>query len=49
MDGNPKVSPPRAVRVPLSGASHYRSNGADVDIYVLGPEAPPPVSEARGP
>ncbi len=49
MGGKPNVNPSRAERVPLSGASHYRSNGADVDILVFGPEAPPPVSEAGGP
>ena len=26
----------RAERVPLSGATHYRGNGADVDLYVRG-------------
>lgn len=26
----------RAERVPLSGAAHYRGNGADVDLYVRG-------------
>ena len=26
----------RAERVPLSGASHYQGNGADVDIYARG-------------
>lgn len=28
----------RAERVPLSGASRYRGNGADVDLYVRGAE-----------
>jgi hypothetical protein len=28
-------------RVPLSGAARYRGNGADVDIYPFGPDAPP--------
>ena len=28
----------RAERVPLSGALRYRGNGADVDLYVRGPE-----------
>ena len=25
-------------RVPLSGAARYRGNGADVDLYVFGPD-----------
>ena len=28
-----------AERVPLSGASHYQGNGADIDIYARGNEA----------
>ena len=28
----------RAERVPLSGATRYRGNGADVDLYARGPE-----------
>jgi hypothetical protein len=27
--------------VPLSGASHYRGNGADIDLYLRGQEAAP--------
>ena len=34
-------------RVPLSGASHYRANGADVDIYPWGPEGPPLCGEVK--
>ncbi len=30
----------RAERVPLSGASRYRGNGGDVDIYPWSPEGP---------
>jgi hypothetical protein len=38
----------RAERVPLSGASHYRGNSADVDLYVRG-TAPVKVEvKARG-
>ncbi len=37
----------KAERVPLSGASHYRGNGADVDVYALGPDAAPMVSEVK--
>ncbi len=37
----------KAERVPLSGASCYQSNGADVDIYVLGKDAAPLVSEVK--
>jgi Holliday junction resolvase len=34
-------------RVPLSGASRYQNNGADVDIYVFGREEAPLVSEVK--
>jgi len=34
-------------RVPLSGASRYRGNGADVDLYVFGPDAAPIVCEVK--
>lgn len=39
-----------AERIPLSGASHYQGNGADLDIYGRGPDAPPYRAEikARG-
>lgn len=39
-----------AERVPLSGASRYRGNGADIDIYARGKEEAPLVAEikARG-
>jgi hypothetical protein len=38
----------RAERVPLSGASHYRGNGADVDLYVRGAEPIKAEVKARG-
>jgi len=34
-------------RVPLSGAARYRGNGADVDLYVFGPDAAPLVCELK--
>jgi Holliday junction resolvase len=34
-------------RVPLSGAARYRGNGADVDLYVFGPDAAPIVCEVK--
>jgi hypothetical protein len=33
--------------VPLSGAARYRGNGADVDLYVFGPDAAPIVCEVK--
>ena len=36
-----------AERVPLSGASRYRGNGADVDVYALGRDAAPLVAEVK--
>jgi hypothetical protein len=36
-----------AERVPLSGASHYQGNGADVDIYAQGRAAPPLSAEVK--
>jgi hypothetical protein len=33
--------------VPLSGAVRYKGNGADVDIYVRGPEAAPWIAEVK--
>ncbi|WP_233256294.1 hypothetical protein [Falsiroseomonas bella] len=38
----------RAERVPLSGALHYRGNGADVDLYVRGAEPLKAEVKARG-
>ena len=38
----------RAERVPLSGAVHYRGNGADVDLYVRGTEPVKAEVKARG-
>lgn len=37
----------RAERVPDSGASKYRGNGADVDLYPFGPDAAPLVCEVK--
>jgi hypothetical protein len=37
----------KAERVPLSGASRYRGNGADVDIYPFGPDAAPLLCEVK--
>lgn len=37
----------KAERVPLSGASHYQGNGADVDLYVFGADAAPLVCEVK--
>jgi Holliday junction resolvase len=37
----------RAERVPLSGSTGYRGNGADVDIYAFGPDAAPLVCEVK--
>lgn len=38
----------RAERVPLSGATHYRGNGADVDLYVRGAAPVKAEVKARG-
>lgn len=38
----------RAERVPLSGATHYRGNGADIDLYVRGAEPITAEIKARG-
>ncbi len=40
----------KAERVPLSGGSHYRGNGGDVDVYPWGPDSAPLCGEikARG-
>lgn len=36
-----------AERVPLSGATHYQGNGADVDVYPFGKDNGPLVSEVK--
>jgi Holliday junction resolvase len=36
-----------AERVPLSGASRYQGNGADIDVYAFGRDAAPLVSEVK--
>jgi hypothetical protein len=36
-----------AERVPLSGASRYRGNGADIDIYARGATEPPLTAEVK--
>ncbi|WP_206030191.1 hypothetical protein [Roseomonas sp. AR75] len=38
----------RAERVPLSGATHYRGNGGDVDVYARGAEPLKAEVKARG-
>ena len=38
----------QAERVPLSGAMHYRGNGADVDLYVRGTQPVKAEVKARG-
>ena len=38
----------RAERVPLSGASHYQGNGADIDIHVRGSNPVKAEVKARG-
>ena len=38
----------QAERVPLSGAVHYRGNGADVDLYVRGEQPVKAEVKARG-
>ncbi len=37
----------RAERVPLSGASRYRGNGGDVDIYPWSRDGPPLCGEVK--
>jgi hypothetical protein len=37
-----------AERVPLSGASHYQGNGADIDLHVRGPQPVKAELKARG-
>jgi hypothetical protein len=36
-----------AERYPLSGASHFRGSGHDVDVYALGENQPPLVAEVK--
>jgi hypothetical protein len=36
-----------AERVPLSGASRYRGNGADIDIYARGRDDAPIIAEVK--
>jgi Holliday junction resolvase len=36
-----------AERIPLSGATRYQGNGADVDIYALGAERPALAAEVK--
>lgn len=36
-----------AERVPLSGASRYQGNGADIDVYAFGADAAPLVGEVK--
>jgi Holliday junction resolvase len=38
----------RAERYPLSGASRFRGSGHDVDVYALGPDEGPFVTEVKG-
>jgi hypothetical protein len=35
----------KAERVPLSGVARHRGNGADVDLYIFGPDSAPIVCE----
>jgi hypothetical protein len=37
----------KSERVPLSGASRYRGNGSDIDIYTFGRDAAPLVAEVK--
>jgi hypothetical protein len=37
-----------AERYPLSGASHFRGQGHDLDIYAFGREEAPAVAEVKG-
>jgi Holliday junction resolvase len=34
-------------RVPHSGATKYRGNGADIDIYIDGKDSPPLIAEVK--
>jgi hypothetical protein len=37
----------KAERYPLSGASHFRGSGHDIDIYIFGTDAAPAVTEVK--
>jgi hypothetical protein len=37
----------KAERYPLSGASHFRGSGHDIDIYIFGRDAAPAVTEVK--
>jgi hypothetical protein len=37
----------KAERVPLSGATRYQGNGADIDVYAFGPDKAPLVCEIK--
>jgi hypothetical protein len=37
----------KSERYPLSGASHFRGSGHDVDVYLFGDEAAPAVAEVK--
>ena len=37
----------RSERVPLSGATRYQGNGADIDVYAFGKDAAPLVGEIK--
>jgi Holliday junction resolvase len=37
----------RAERVPLSGATRYQGNGADIDVYPFGPDEAPICGEVK--
>jgi hypothetical protein len=37
-----------AERYPLSGASHFRGSGHDLDVYLFGREEAPIVAEVKG-
>lgn len=37
----------KAERYPLSGASHFRGSGHDIDIYAFGPDEAPAVAEVK--
>jgi hypothetical protein len=38
----------RAERYPLSGATHFRGSGHDLDLYIWGSDAAPAVAEVKG-
>ena len=37
----------RAERYPLSGATHFRNSGHDIDLYIFGTEQAPRVAEVK--